>query len=158
MKTLYIVRGVPGSGKSTFAQSLDCPVFEADQYFIDSETGERVQNLSLIQKNETAYIKFLQPLNVNDRVIYKVRSIAPKNSKGYYEVPLNWQNNPLNDTVNDFTFGEVIDHLRTIVENVREFEGTFPGIGNLANIGPVSQYGRKFMQHTGPMSISALET
>jgi predicted kinase len=40
MKTLYIVRGVPGSGKSTFTQSLDCPVFEADQYFIDSETGE----------------------------------------------------------------------------------------------------------------------
>ena len=40
MKTLYIVRGVPGSGKSTFAQSLDCPVFEADQYFIDSEAGE----------------------------------------------------------------------------------------------------------------------
>ena len=40
MKTLYIVIGIPGSGKSTFAQSLDCPVFEADQYFIDSETGE----------------------------------------------------------------------------------------------------------------------
>jgi len=40
MKTLYIVRGIPGSGKSTFANSLDCPVFEADQYFIDSETGE----------------------------------------------------------------------------------------------------------------------
>jgi predicted kinase len=40
MKTLYIVRGIPGSGKSTFAQSLDCPVFEADQYFIDSETDE----------------------------------------------------------------------------------------------------------------------
>jgi predicted kinase len=39
MKNLYIIRGVPGSGKSTFAQSLGCPVFEADQYFSDYETG-----------------------------------------------------------------------------------------------------------------------
>ncbi len=34
MKILYIVRGIPGSGKSTFANSLDCPVFEADMYFM----------------------------------------------------------------------------------------------------------------------------
>jgi predicted kinase len=40
MKQLILLRGIPGAGKSTFAQSLDCPVFEADQYFIDSETGE----------------------------------------------------------------------------------------------------------------------
>lgn len=36
-KILYIVRGVPGSGKSTFARQLTSNVFEADQYFIDSE-------------------------------------------------------------------------------------------------------------------------
>ena len=123
--------------------------------FVIDENGNRIQNLSLIKKNDYAYIKFSTPLNVNDKVVYKIRSIAPKNSKGYYEIPLNWQNNPLNDTVDNFTFGEVVDHLRTIVENVREFEGTFPGIGNLSNVGPVSQYGRKFMQHTGPMSLSA---
>jgi predicted kinase len=34
MKILYIVRGIPGSGKSTFANSLGCPVFEADMYFM----------------------------------------------------------------------------------------------------------------------------
>ena len=33
MKILYIVRGLPGSGKSTFAKSLDCPHFEADMFF-----------------------------------------------------------------------------------------------------------------------------
>lgn len=33
MKVLYITRGLPGSGKSTFAQSLDCPFVEADMYF-----------------------------------------------------------------------------------------------------------------------------
>lgn len=36
-KILYIVRGVPGSGKSTFARQLTSNVFEADQYFIDKD-------------------------------------------------------------------------------------------------------------------------
>ena len=42
-KTLYIVRGLPGSGKSTFAKKLvgsEFLVCEADKYFIDKETGE----------------------------------------------------------------------------------------------------------------------
>jgi adenylate kinase family enzyme len=42
-KTLYIVRGLPGSGKSTFAEKLvgdDFLVCEADKYFIDKETGD----------------------------------------------------------------------------------------------------------------------
>lgn len=34
MKTLYIVRGVPGSGKSTFAKSLGGTHFETDSYFM----------------------------------------------------------------------------------------------------------------------------
>ena len=42
-KILYIVRGIPGSGKTTFAKKLvgdDFLVCEADKYFIDKETGE----------------------------------------------------------------------------------------------------------------------
>ena len=38
-KILYIVRGVPGSGKSTFAKTLGGQHYEADMYFID-ETGD----------------------------------------------------------------------------------------------------------------------
>jgi hypothetical protein len=34
MKTLYIVRGIPGSGKSTFAKSLGGTHFETDEYFM----------------------------------------------------------------------------------------------------------------------------
>ena len=42
-KILYIVRGLPGSSKSTFAKKVvksDFLVCEADKYFIDKETGE----------------------------------------------------------------------------------------------------------------------
>jgi len=41
MKTLYIRKRCTRKwSRATLQQSLDCPVFEADQYFIDSETGE----------------------------------------------------------------------------------------------------------------------
>lgn len=36
---LILVRGLPGSGKSTFAKSLGWPTYEADDYFYDKEDG-----------------------------------------------------------------------------------------------------------------------
>jgi len=34
IKILYVVRGLPGSGKSTFVKTLGVPHYEADMYFI----------------------------------------------------------------------------------------------------------------------------
>jgi predicted kinase len=39
-KILYCVRGVVGSGKSTFAKTLGGRHYEADMFFIDPTTGE----------------------------------------------------------------------------------------------------------------------
>lgn len=36
-KTLYIMRGLPGSGKSTKAATLSPHVFSNDEYFVDSD-------------------------------------------------------------------------------------------------------------------------
>jgi predicted kinase len=42
MKTLILLRGLPGSGKSTLARTLvhSGSICEADQFFINEETGE----------------------------------------------------------------------------------------------------------------------
>lgn len=37
LKILYLVRGLPGSGKSTFVKTMGVPYYEADMYFVDSE-------------------------------------------------------------------------------------------------------------------------
>lgn len=48
MKTLYIVRGVPGSGKSTFAKSLGGTHFEADMFFM--KDGEYKFDATMIKE------------------------------------------------------------------------------------------------------------
>lgn len=43
MKTLHIIRGLPGSGKTTFAAKLGCMWFEADDWFTDYEGEYRFE-------------------------------------------------------------------------------------------------------------------
>lgn len=40
MKTLYLLRGLPGAGKSTLAKELGGIILEADQYFVELNTNE----------------------------------------------------------------------------------------------------------------------
>ena len=93
-------------------------------------------------------------VTTDDVVTLKCYSAQHKNNNGYYEIPLNLQNNPLNQDVTQFTLGEVIDHVDSIVENINGFVGTYPGYGNLRDIGSLTAYGTRFVQHSGPMNSS----
>ena len=92
---------------------------------------------------------------LSDVLTIRAFAAQPINDTGYYEIPVNLQNNPLNNIMGDFTLGEVIDHVNSIVDNLdNTFIGTFPGSGNLRDLGNVTQYGTKFVQHSGPMSLA----
>ena len=102
------------------------------------------------------YKKVVLDLDIKESDVLTIRSFAkqPINSNGYYEIPINLQNNPLNGTMKDFTLGEVIDHVSSIVDNIDNFQGIFPGASNIRDLGNVSPYGTKFVQHAGPLSLS----
>ena len=108
-----------------------------------------------ISENSLRKIVVLQnDVSLTDVITLKCYSKQEKNDNGYYEIPLNLQNNPLNNNITSFTLGEVIDHVDSIVENLTTFSGTYPGNNNLRDLGDISQYGTKFVQHSGPLNLS----
>jgi len=83
-KTLYIIRGLPGSGKSTFAKKLvgsDFLVCEADKYFIDKETREYKFDVSKI-KDAHKYCQNLVETYMKDSLVNDqwYREIAVSNT------------------------------------------------------------------------------
>ena len=93
-------------------------------------------------------------ISISDVLTIKAFAKQPINTNGYYEIPVNLQNNPLNNQMVDFTLGEVIDHVNSIVDNLSEFVGSYPGPSNLRDLGNITPYGVKFVQHSGPLSLA----
>ena len=104
--------------------------------------------------NSRAFIRFADNLSLNDVLIIKAKSKTKKNLNGYYEFPYNLERNPRNEDVTEFTLGEVIDHVSTIVENVPDFYDVFPGFGSLRDEGNITHYGRRFLKHSGPINLA----
>jgi len=93
-------------------------------------------------------------IELSDVVTLKLYSKQSKNSNGYYEFPINLQNNPLNEDIVSFTLGQVIDHVDSIVDYLPNFVGNYPGNNNLRDLGNISAYGNRFVQHSAPINLS----
>ena len=105
--------------------------------------------------NGIAYVRFTTDLKNDDILILHCTSEADKNANGKYEFPINLQNNPLNENIADFTYGEVTDHVQSIISNATGFTGSFPGPSNLRNLGGLAKLGTKFVQHSGAIPLAS---
>lgn len=100
--------------------------------------------------NNVAYLSFFTDLKEGDALVVKTRSLAPK-VEGYYEFPFNLENNPQNLNLTTFTLGEINNHVSSIAENIKGFQGTVPGKVSLRDLGNIAPYGRKVVQHSAPL-------
>jgi len=114
----------------------------------------RIKDFSIVRNNGTAYVQFTENLQTGSKLVIKTKSKAEKNANGFYEFPINLEKNPQNENVTSFTLGEVLDHVSSIVDNVNEFEGTYPGSSNLRDIGNLSKNGLRFVKHSGPINLA----
>ncbi|NBR60165.1 MAG: hypothetical protein EBT86_00675 [Actinobacteria bacterium] len=109
---------------------------------------------TIVKDFEYKIVVLYEDTNENDIVCLKCFSRQNKNKNGYYEFPINFQNNPENNNIKNFTLGEVTDHLESIIDNLRDFSGNPRGINNLRDIFNISEYGTKFVQHSGSINLS----
>ena len=151
-----------------YINDLTSTGFEIDVYDSSSEVTDlwlRVFVNNTLQFETTDYnvidnakgnkeVVFVNTLNENDIVILKTKSSTEKNNNGYYEIASNLEKNPNNSDLNDFTLGEVNDHVATIVEETTDFSGTYPGSSNLRDLDKLSGYGNRFLKHSGPFNLA----
>ena len=105
------------------------------------------------KSNANAVVVFNNSLNTADIIKIKTDSKAIKNANGYYEFPYNLERNPLNDDVSQFTLGEVIDHVDSMLEDIPGYTGTYLGQSNLRDLGDLDKYGKRFVKHNGPINL-----
>ena len=107
-----------------------------------------------VTRNATTTVITLSKIYVPDSVI-EVQVLSGQVSKtGFYEVPVNLENNPFNANAPSFTLGTVRTHYESIAENLINFSGSINGSNNTRDLGNISRYGTTILQQSSPMTLA----
>lgn len=122
--------------------------------YLNNKLLQNQIDYDFVNINNTRFVVLESDIDQNDILIIKTYSLATKNQNGYYEIPYNFERNPLNNNITELTLGQVNDHVEGIVSELSTFVGLQPGINNLRDLGNIKLFGRKFVQHSGPLNLA----
>jgi hypothetical protein len=87
--------------------------------------------------------------------IIEVAVISDQISKsGFYQVPGNLENNPLNANSETFTLGTIRSHYETIGQNLLTLQGPIIGANNSRDLGNIVPYGLQILQQSSPLTLA----
>jgi hypothetical protein len=108
-----------------------------------------------VQANNSTVITFINPPALDSSIEVTVVSDVASPT-GFYTVPLNLENNPLNDQVTTVTLGTARNYYNGICQNLRTFSGEINGINNTRDLGNLIPYGDQIIQNSAPLTLPAL--
>ena len=73
---------------------------------------------------------------------------------GFYEVPINLENNPLNGNSERFTLGTIRNHYIGLAENLIALSGPPIGANNTRDLGNIVPYGLQILQQSSPLTLT----
>jgi hypothetical protein len=102
--------------------------------------------------NNLSVISFLTAPAVGNIIEVNVISDTAS-SVGFYTVPSNLENNPINLNVSELTLGTIRNHYNTICQNLSDFSGVINGANNTRDLGDIVPYGTLIQQQSSPMTL-----
>lgn len=122
------------------------------QIFVDGSFVNPSQYLYEVAEN-TTQITLLETYPNN--AIVEVHAISNQKSQvAFYQVPINLENNPLNQNSDSFTLGTIRTHYESIGQNLRTITGDIIGANNTRDLGNILEYGDIIVQHSSPMMLT----
>jgi len=100
------------------------------------------------------FINFNNPIPAHSNVLFKIYNNSILTTSGFYQLPLSLTNNPLNGPISSMTDSEITDHVKTMIETVDNFSGTFPGSNNLRDLN--DQKGTQLISNANPLPFAFL--
>lgn len=87
--------------------------------------------------------------------IIEVQVLSDQTSaQGFYQVPMNLENNPFNNNSSTFTLGTIRAHYETIGENLLALTGSINGANNSRDLGDIGRYGTNILQQSSPLTMA----
>lgn len=104
-----------------------------------------------IGTNSTTIQLFTQ---INENTVVQVLLLSDQVSKvGYYQVPLNLSNNPLNTDLTTVNTGDIRTQYQDIFINAPNTTGTIFGSNNFRDCGNLNPYGTKIIQNSASLVL-----
>jgi len=72
----------------------------------------------------------------------------------FYQVPVNLENNPLNQNANNLTLGTIRSHYDSIGQNLVGLTGKINGANNSRDLGNIVPFGLNILQQSAPMTMA----
>jgi hypothetical protein len=72
----------------------------------------------------------------------------------FYQVPINLENNPLNENAGNLTLGTIRTHYDTIGQNLVGLTGKINGANNSRDLGNIIPFGLNILQQSSPMTLA----
>ena len=131
--------------------------------YFTSETITKSTNLQTVETISTGvgYIKidneyFNVWTTADEYEIPILDNALLSENSSYYEPPLGLTNNPLNGPIASLTLSDVSDHVKSMIVDNVDFEGSFPGAGNIRDLEDITPKGRRLISNINPMAFAHL--